>query len=95
VTFTRCEGAEPPEPIEQARKYLRWCAARHEPDDCLGTLHGRRTLDMYGRYTVTMGIAIAGTFEATKESLKEVLGMVVAGRKSVVPWCSASPPPDS
>ena len=81
------EAAEepPPELLEQARKYLQWCANRHQPGDCLGVLHGRRTLDAYGRYTVAMGIAIAGTLEATKDSLedmvsvKEVLGMVVAG----------------
>jgi hypothetical protein len=81
------EAAEepPPELLEQARKYLQWCANRHQPGDCLGVLHGRRTLDAHGRYAVAMGIAIAGTLEATKDSLedmvsvKEVLGMVVAG----------------
>jgi hypothetical protein len=55
------------------------------PGDCFGALHGRQTLDAHGRYTVAMGIAIAGTFEATHESLKdmlsvqEVLSVVVAG----------------
>jgi len=81
------EAAEdpPPELLEQARRYLEWCEGRHQPGDCLGALRGHRTLDAYGRYTVAMGIAIAGTFEATKESLedmvsvKEVLGIVVAG----------------
>jgi len=81
------EAAEVPsaELLEQARQYLQWCANRHQPGDCLGVLHGRRTLDAYGRYTVAMGIAIAGTLEATKDgledmvSIKEVLGMVVAG----------------
>ena len=81
------EAAEEPSPeaLAQARGYLRWCEDNHQPFDCFGALHGRRTLDTYGRYTVTMGIAIAGTFEATGESLsdmvsvKEVLGMVVAG----------------
>jgi hypothetical protein len=81
------EAAEqpPPELVEQARQYLKYCEARHMPGDCFGALHGRRTLDAHGRYTVAMGIAIAGTFEATRESLKdmlsvqEVLGMVVAG----------------
>jgi hypothetical protein len=74
-----------PELLEQARKYLQWCANRHQPGDCLGVLHGRRTLDAHGRYAVAMGIAIAGTLEATKDgledmvSVKEVLGMVVAG----------------
>jgi len=75
----------PPELVEQTRKYLEYCAARHMPGDCFGALGGRRTLDAYGRYTVAMGIAIAGTFEATGESLrdmlsvKELVGMVVAG----------------
>jgi hypothetical protein len=81
------EAAEEPSPeaLAQARGYLRWCEDHHQPFDCFGALHGRRTLDAYGRYTVTMGIAIANTFEATGESLKdmvsvqEVLGMVVAG----------------
>jgi len=40
-----------------------------QPFDCFGALHGRRTLDAYGRYTVTMGIAIAGTFAATGETI--------------------------
>jgi hypothetical protein len=75
----------PPELLEQARRYLQWCANRHQPGDCLGVLHGRRTLDAHGRYAVAMGVAIAGTLEATKDSLedmvsvKEVVGMVVAG----------------
>src|SRR3954470_5700401 len=81
------EAAEVPSPelLEQARKYLQWCVNRHQPGDCLGVLHGRRTLDAHGRYAVAMGIAIAGTLEATKDgledmvSVKEVLGMVVAG----------------
>ena len=81
------EAAEepPPELLEQARRYLQWCANRRQPGDCLGVLHGRRTLDAHGRYAVAMGIALAGTFEATKDSLedmvsvKEVVGMVVAG----------------
>jgi len=81
------EAAEepPPELLEQARKYLRYCEARRMPGDCFGALHGRRTLDAHGRYMVAMGIALAGTFEATRESLKdmlsaqEVLSMVVAG----------------
>jgi len=74
-----------PEALAQARGYLKWCEDNHQPFDCFGALHGRRTLDAYGRYTVTMGLAIASTFEETKESLadmvsvKEVLGMVVAG----------------
>jgi len=79
-------GEEPsPELLEQARKYLQWCANRRQPGDCLGVLHCRRTLDAHGRYAVAMGIAIAGTLEATKDSLedmvsiKEVVGMVVAG----------------
>jgi len=81
------EAAEepPPELLEQARRYHQWCSNRHQPGDCLAVLHGRRTLDAHGRYAVAMGIAIAGTLEATKDSLedmvsvKEVLGMVVAG----------------
>jgi len=81
------EAAEEPSPeaLAQARGYLKWCEDHHQPFDCYGGLHGRRTLDAYGRYTVTMGIAIDSTFEATGESLeemvsaKEVLGMVVAG----------------
>jgi hypothetical protein len=82
---TEASEVPPPELVEQARRYLRWCEGRHQPGDCLGALHGRRTLDAYGRYQVTMGIAIAGTLEATKDNLedmvsvKEVLGMVVAG----------------
>jgi len=74
-----------PEAMAQARGYLKWCEDHHQPFDCFGSLHGRRTLDAYGRYTVTMGIAIASTFEATGESLEdmvsaqEVVGMVVAG----------------
>jgi hypothetical protein len=82
---TEANEEPPPEMLEQARKYLRYCEARQMPGDCFGALHGRRTLDAHGRYTVAMGIAIAGTFEATHESLKdmlsvqEVLSMVVAG----------------
>jgi hypothetical protein len=82
---TEAEEESPPELVEQTRKYLRYCDARHMPGDCFGALHGRRTLDAHGRYTVAMGIALAGTFEATGESLKdmlsvkEVLSMVVAG----------------
>jgi len=83
--MTEAEEEPPPELLEQARRYLQWCADRHQSGDCLGALRGHRTLDAYGRYTVTMGIALASTFEATGESLeemvtvKEVLGMVVAG----------------
>jgi hypothetical protein len=82
---TEASEEPPPELIQQTRKYLEYCAARHMPGDCFGALRGHRSLDAYGRYTVAMGIAIAGTFEATGESLKdmvsvkEVLGMVVAG----------------
>jgi hypothetical protein len=81
------EAAEepPPELLEQARRYLQWCANRHEPGDCLDVLRGRRTLDAHGRYALAMGIAIAGTLEASKDSLedmvsvKAVLATVVAG----------------
>jgi hypothetical protein len=82
---TEASEEPPPELIQQTRKYLEYCAARHMPGDCFGALRSHRYLDAYGRYTVVMGIAIAGTFEATGESLKdmvsvkEVLGMVVAG----------------
>jgi hypothetical protein len=82
---TEASEEPPPELIQQTRKYLEYCAARHMPGDCFGALRGHRYLDAYGRYTVAMGVAIAGTFEATGESLKdmvsvkEVLGMVVAG----------------
>jgi hypothetical protein len=64
---TEATEVPPPELVEQARKYLEYCAARHMPGDCFGALQGRRTLDAHGRYTVAMGIAIAGTFEATKD----------------------------
>ncbi|HVE84154.1 MAG TPA: hypothetical protein VND93_14955, partial [Myxococcales bacterium] len=81
------EAAEepPPELVEQARRYLLWCEHIHQSGDCLAVLQGRRTLDAHGRYAVAMGIAIANTLEATKDSLedmvsvKAVLGMVVAG----------------
>jgi len=82
---TEATEEPPPELVEQARRYLQWCEGRHEPGDCLGALRGRRTLDAHGRYLVAMGVAIAGTLEASKDSLEEmvsvkaVLGMVVAG----------------
>jgi hypothetical protein len=74
---TATEGTEEPpaELLEQARRYLKWCEGRHQPGDCLGALRGHRTLDAHGRYTVAMGIAIAGTFEATKESLEDMVSV--------------------